>query len=277
MDKVKRLQLKYKWRKKYAKKKRDLILKAICQNMAKDTSYLSAKLTLKQHHMVGDTYLLTAAKIGDISMVKKLLDDGANTELTNVYGLSPLISAINEHHNEIVEIICDNLTENSITPKDALQWAIAVGNLSAMKILLNKWPSLINQKDSKMTTALHIAINTGSITIILELLKYGVDFRECCPIGNTPLQSAINERNKCWSNEYKMNAEVIIKILFSYETSINCQTHNSYGFSPTDMELIKSDDNLLKSYLECCTESFKHYLEHSSQSRTTQLFLEYKS
>lgn len=270
-------QFKCKSRKKYLMKKKELFLRAICQNLAKDSLRLSEKWNLQQHHIIGDTYLLTAAKIGDLSTVKKLLDNGADPESPNLSHQSPLVSAIIKHHNEIVETICDNLITSSVTPtKGALQWAIAFGNIKAIKMLLMKWPSLINQKELK-STALHIAISKGTLGTLLELLKYGPDFRECCPFGNTPLQLAFNRlKNEVSSfidhkNKMPIEADVAVGALLDYVCAINYQTDNAYGFCQSDMELIRSNAFFIMYYLES-----KEFQCEKATSSATKLFLEYK-
>lgn len=259
------------------KQEQKLFLQAIYQNMLKDNSRLLAKWNLHQYYYdTGTTYLSTAAKIGDFLTINKLLDDGADIELTDLYGRSPLACAIIYGHNKIVKLICDKMTKKLINPKDVLQCAVANGNADATKILLKKWPSIINQKDLKMATALHIAINQGSHKCVSKLIKYGVDFREPCPAGNTPLQLAVNIRNNISLINEKIIkcAELIIGMILGYESAINCQTHNSYGFCQSDMELLKSDITLYKYYLECCSDSEELYVKFPFQSETIKLFLE---
>lgn len=259
--------------------KKKLFLKAIYQNLLKDNSRLLNKWNLKNGHTFGDTYLSTAAKIGDCSAAKKLLDAGADTELTDLYGYTPIACAIFEHHNEIVKIICKKSTNlQSNIPYGALHLAVAVQNSKAIKILLKEWPSLINQKNSNDKTALHIAIEQGLYDIILELVQKGVDFRECCS-EKTSLQLAINRLKSISSNNNKDRkcAEAIIKIIVGYESVINCQTHNSYGFCESDIQLIETDNKLHKYYLNCSTDMEKlQFKKQEYQSNTTKLFLKYK-
>lgn len=106
-----------------------VFLHAIYQNMLNNNSRLLAKWNLDKNHDVKDNFLCTAVRIDDFETTKILLENGADTEFTDLFGLTPLACAIFEGHNKIVKIICRQMAKKSIKPKDALQWAVAIENI----------------------------------------------------------------------------------------------------------------------------------------------------
>lgn len=109
------------------------------------------------------TPLHNACELGRTAIVKSLLDKGADVNVRSVHQLTPLIFAAEAKNIEIVRLLISQGTEVNV------------------------------QSDEKTNTrsALHVAAQTESPSIILALLLNGAEPKLVTTAGNTPLHLAI--------------------------------------------------------------------------------------
>lgn len=127
------------------------------------------------------TALHFAARDGFIGMVKILIELGANTNVQNNIGVTPLMLAAFNNHAAIVRLLrekgADIDTKNDYG-ETAFITAAAVINIYMMK-LLKELGADINIKNKFGDTALKRAIDLGKIETVKALKELGVDTKYC--------------------------------------------------------------------------------------------------
>ena len=121
----------------------------------------------------------------DISLVRMLVDEGANLDAKDAKGLTPIMIAAVRGHTEVVKFLRDkgaNLSECDLKDQNIIH-IVAKHNRHKMIPILMKdrngaWiERLVNQPNHKEDTPLHIAAAKGCVETVEELLKedYGAD------------------------------------------------------------------------------------------------------
>jgi uncharacterized protein len=105
----------------------------------------------------GQTPFLTAALAGDLTVMKLLLEHGADPRIDTFHGTSPLMAAAGVNW-----VVAQTSTEGPAQLLEAVQFCIALG-------------MDVNQANSMGVTALHGAANRGSEDIIRLLVEKGAD------------------------------------------------------------------------------------------------------
>lgn len=141
--------------------------------------------------------LLDACKIGDISEVKQLVDNGAPLS-ADWLGTSPLHLAAQYGHAETADILLkagasrDTRTKVDRTP---LHIASLEGHLSIVSLLIANG-SEIDAKDLLKMTPLHWAVERGHYDVVDYLLAHGADVNILSKFDKTPIDIAYdNGRN----------------------------------------------------------------------------------
>lgn len=124
---------------------------------------------------MGSTPLLRAAKAGDVAAVRLLLDHGANPNLANIQGITPLMAAAGLGSNEI-----DTRGRFKTQPDQV-----------ASIDLLVKAGADVNAQDRNGQTALHGAALFGYNDVVKDLVAQHADVNAKDKKGMTPLDSAM--------------------------------------------------------------------------------------
>jgi ankyrin repeat protein len=124
---------------------------------------------------IGATPLLRAAKAGDVESVRLLLEHGANPNLPNIQGITPVMAAAGLGSNEI-----DTRGRFKTQP-----------DLVACVDLLVKAGADVNAHDHNGSTALHGAALFGYDDVIKTLVAHNADINAKDNKGMTPLDSAM--------------------------------------------------------------------------------------
>jgi uncharacterized protein len=124
---------------------------------------------------MGATPLLRAAKAGDAEAVRLLLEHGANPNLSNIQGITPVMAAAGLGSNEI-----DTRGRFKTEPEQV-----------ACIDLLVKAGGDVNAHDSRGQTALHGAALFGYNDVIKDLVAHNGDINAKDAKGMTPLDSAM--------------------------------------------------------------------------------------
>lgn len=148
----------------------------------------------------GNTALHVALgwSMGNLSLVRELLNHGASVHAKNRYNQTPLHLAV---ENELdIKIIREVLKHGAkANTKDLYNntplfkaLSSSFDNVDVVKSLLQHGAD-ISEKNSKLQTALHIAIQQRkSLEIIQEILKYGADVNIKDERSRSPLYIALN-------------------------------------------------------------------------------------
>ena len=119
-----------------------------------------------------ESVLLDAAAAGQTNLVKSFLDNGANVEVKNEAGATPLIFASAKGHSDVVKLLLErgaNVNAKTTTGITPLMAAASGGYVDIVKLLLAKAAN-VSAKDQQSRTALDIAQATGN-TQVQALLK----------------------------------------------------------------------------------------------------------
>jgi ankyrin repeat protein len=124
---------------------------------------------------IGATPLLRAAKAGDVEAVRLLLEHGANPNLPNIQGITPIMAAAGLGSNEI-----DTRGRFKTQP-----------DLVACVDLLVKAGADVNAHDNNGATALHGAALFGYDEVVKDLVAHNADVNAKDKKGMTPLDAAM--------------------------------------------------------------------------------------
>ena len=167
-----------------------------------------------------DTLLTLAAKTGDTEIVKLLIDNNADLNITNAYGYTALIWAAQEGHTDIVELLIDNNANLNIQDKHthtALIWAAQEGHMEIVGLLIDNNANL-NIQDKHGYAALIYAAREGHTDIVKLLIDSNADLNIKSDYGNTALMFAAREGHTD-----------IVELLVANKAKLNIK--NRYGES----------------------------------------------
>lgn len=141
------------------------------------------------------TPLMFAAAYGTPEIVRGLLDRGANPSVTDAYGWSPLMDAINHHHSGIARLLVEKMTSlpgRNDNGLNALDLAIVHGDDAVASALLRlSTPLQINLGTSKGVTALDFAAQHATPQLLETLIDKGAKLHVQDSNGWTALMYAL--------------------------------------------------------------------------------------
>jgi ankyrin len=127
---------------------------------------------------IGATPLLRAAKAGDVPAVKLLLAHGANVNLPNIYGTTPIMAAAGLSSNEI------DTRGRFKTEAEAVE---------TINLLVQAGADINAHETRSGSTALHGAALWGWNDVVKALVSKGADLTAKDKKGMTPLDSALGK------------------------------------------------------------------------------------
>jgi len=183
-----------------------------------------------------DILLVYASKHGYIDIMKLLIEKGAEVNIEDADGMTPLYwAAINNNAHITKFLIEDKGAEvdyEGINSTTALIEASKHGYIDIVKLLIANGAN-INIKASVSKTPLHYAVNIGYMDIAEFLIKEGavVDVED--GDGMTPLHYAVEESNRD-----------MIKFLIDKGADINSKNRNGevalkYPYDKDDKEMVE--------------------------------------
>jgi len=139
------------------------------------------------------TPLWVACQNGQIEVVKFLLQNGADPNISNNFGCTPLIIACFEGHFEICSLLLENSDINAqlTDGNTALHLAVEKNNLEMVNFILGVKNILVDKQNGRCAP-IHLACLKNKIEIVGMLIRAGADVNVLQETyGNTPLQIAI--------------------------------------------------------------------------------------
>lgn len=187
-------------------------------------------------------YEICLAPLDGLEGLEVLLKYGADPNVFNRCGLSPLMKACKDHHIDAVRILikygadinarCPPLFEQ----KSVLQFAIASGNIVIINILLGKGVKVARTDEYKYS-ALHSAVIKGRYDICRVLLQYGANVNERTDEGATPLMLA------CSILDIQDRTD-IVELLLCAGAEVNVHAPNYSYFDPYLAPLVEYLKNI---------------------------------
>jgi ankyrin repeat protein len=210
--------------------------------------YLSQQLIvngsydLNTQNVYGDTALMYAAGV-DHRITELLLKFGANPNLSDRSGCSPLIWSAEKGNFESVKLLIDAgayINVRQFNGNTAMSVACFHGDVRIIQLLIDNGFSLYNQRDFSGNTPLMIATRYGYLSIVKLLLQQKVDVN----IINYDNDNALSIA--CHHQRFD-----IVKILISH----GCKIHLNERFSPRSLNLLirysyPIDDKLIAELLQ---------------------------
>ena len=231
-----------------------------------------------------------------LRILQEVLQQGAEIDVVNKNGETPLCMAMRTHQGHSVKMLLqyganpnrkDRSIINGAGNSSVLHEAIGTAcydddqhleeDVSNIKELL-RYGANINALDDNNMTPLHIAIADGKLRIAHELLNYGPEVNTICSENNTPLSCAID-------HESADLVEMLLRLGADPNFHINFNAGESvlnYAVMEGHMEIVakllkygaetnfKSDDGFVPledalQFNEDANESFKIIMYHLSR------------
>lgn len=135
------------------------------------------KLIQKGHKInaanaAGETALINAANGGHLDLIKYLVSKGADTQQRDKAGHTALFYSISNNQEQITEFLLQKKTP--IALGDLFE-AAKIGSVKTIQLLLEKKPTLLNDKNNDGETVLFEAVRSSQSQIVEALLKNGAD------------------------------------------------------------------------------------------------------
>jgi len=144
----------------------------------------------------GSTSLHWAVRRDDVETAKLLIDAGASVKVKNRYEVTPLSLACTNGNAEIVSLLLNaGADPNTILPggETALMTASRTGKLAPVKALLSKGANVNVKEGAHQQTALMWAAAEGNTDVVKELIEHGADIHAHSIGGFTPFLYAVRE------------------------------------------------------------------------------------
>ncbi|MCP3891682.1 MAG: ankyrin repeat domain-containing protein [Desulfobulbaceae bacterium] len=145
--------------------------------------FLEAHKVITQARIVDDHLrasfqnLMHAVTTGDLSGVKKFLEEGADPNRTDNTGLSPLMAAAYSGKFEVMKTLIEyrsKIDDKDTSGYSALIFASNTGHVDCTKFLIEKGAD-VNTKDNDGSTPIMFASQHGYNELVKLLLKNGAD------------------------------------------------------------------------------------------------------
>ncbi|KAM9978798.1 hypothetical protein ACTFIY_012564 [Dictyostelium cf. discoideum] len=206
----------------------------------------------------GYSPLMKAIKVGNVVMAMKLINLGCEINTVSKEGYTPLQLAVLSNEKKIIKLLLEKKPKISVEKSESgsvLHAACGLRDLEIINELVKSEPLLLNTRDINNMTPLHIAIAYGNRSLALELIKLGSDVNVTANDGTTPLHIATDAED--------------IEICKSLIEKGAILKMDSDGLTPLLMAKQKKNKQLedLMSNLTLDAESFKKAKESTQKSK----------
>jgi ankyrin repeat protein len=152
---------------------------------------------------------------GQTNVVVLLLAHGAEVNVRDNFGDTPLHEALRWGHKDVAELLRQNGGVD-MTGNTTIEYAIQIDDLGAVKVLLNENPALVSSNAVNGWTPLFMAACGGhkDVTELLLANKAKIDAKDIT--GRTPLHTATEYDHKD-----------VVEVLLGHGADINAKDKNS--------------------------------------------------
>ncbi|XP_076285931.1 transient receptor potential cation channel subfamily A member 1-like [Lasioglossum baleicum] len=181
-----------------------------CRNLelVEDLLKNGADINALDNMYFGNSFLHMAVKTKQVQMVKLLINYGANVNVKDSQGETPIVNAIQNRDKKMIELLLTNGVDIKEDPK-VLRAAVENGNLKIVEDILMEGADvnmlLIANSSIGRFLPLHKAVMQRQLEMANVLIKYGANVNAKDSDGATPIFYAIN----------KMDTEMIELLLIN--------------------------------------------------------------
>merc|ERR1712137_312339 len=120
-----------------------------------------------------------ACVLGDLTIIKLLLQNGFDINERNVYGESPLHWATRQSSIEVLHFLLARGAKVTVDADDnsPLHWAAERDDVEVVKELVRDCKKYLNKKNQQDRTPIQVAIYFGNTDVVRVLLPYERDLR----------------------------------------------------------------------------------------------------
>ena len=174
-----------------------------------------------------ETPLWWAANNGKLALARLLLDHGASIDVQQKLGKTPLMAAIK--NIQPVPELQAQVSKSMGEPLESIAWLQEHEDVA--RLLISSGANT-NLRESFGTTALHYAVDAGSLTIVELLIRHGAKTTVADDDGFTALHHSAEGGH-----------ENITKILLAHNVDVNAMT--SYGYTALHLAADEGHANIV--------------------------------
>ncbi|MFN7095827.1 MAG: ankyrin repeat domain-containing protein, partial [Burkholderiales bacterium] len=227
------------------------------------------------------------AKEGDILQLLHYIEKGGDVNYGNILGRTPLMLAVINRHNTLVEklISCSDINRQNKNKNTALMYAAEYNNVVAAKLLLSSNADC-DLRDRMGETALILAARNNAFAVVQLLVRYGADITVKSCLSMTALDYPQSDKNKviipflkkalaidCLFNQYVVAFEKALVEKLTYAHLLTKTKNNPKNFLATlSDEILEQIYYLISfSYVPIPSQLDKMLYHASKTNSTTQL------
>lgn len=147
----------------------------------------------------GDTPLIAACNMGDVTLTRKLLSVKCQVNASGYEGNTALHRAVEARSDEVVQLLLKNKADvnaRNATGNTPLMVACENGNDVLARLLLsNGGKETVKETNVEGKNCIHLAAVSGKLELLELLMKAGVSCGSVDKFGNSPLIMAIIVKN----------------------------------------------------------------------------------
>jgi ankyrin repeat protein len=203
------------------------------------TTRLRAKYLLESQDANGETLLFTAAEMGLATVVRALVEAGADVNTEKDDGVTPLYIAARDGHDALVRALIEvgadvnKANDDGVTP---LYMAAYYGHEAVMRALIEAGAD-INKAIENGATALYIAAESDCEAMVRALIEAGADVNKASDDGTTPLYVSTQEGH-----------DAVVRVLIVAGADINKATDN--GATPLIIAAVMGCEAMVRGLIE---------------------------
>jgi len=166
-------------------------------------------------------------------LVAELLSHGADPEIADDYGWTPLMRAAHAGDDAVIGLLLDrraDIHRPDAQGMNAFHWAAQAGKTGAMRLLLDRGAN-VDRRDSQGQTALFRQMRDPNAETVRFLLVAGADPNARADRGDSVLMAAVRKQN-----------QAMAALLLDHGAAIDAPGRN--GETPLDLALASGMDSM---------------------------------